>query len=193
MHEWTHADLVGGHAALDFLNTVSDVEKSRQHTRLETWNDYLGWMAAAKVEQSQPVSGPKTSHSATLANLHELREVSYSIFSALAAGNTPNDKVLEKLQTFIKDAYEYADLTVERGELRWKLRKKDRALHVHRLVLLIDDFIRTADFRRLRECGRCTWLFLDTGRGHGRKWCDMRKCGNRAKSESFRSKHPTRV
>lgn len=189
MHEWTHADLIGGHAALDFLNTVSDVGKSRQQTRLETWNDYLGWTAAAKVEQFESVSALKTGHSATLAKIHELREVSYSIFHALAAGNTPNDNVLDKLQTFIRDAYRYAELTVVGGELRWKFRKKDRALHLHRLVLLIDDFLRSADLRRLRECGRCTWLFLDTGRGHGRKWCDMRKCGNRAKSESFRSKH----
>src|SRR5450631_258904 len=116
MHEWTGADLVGGHAALDFLNTVSDVGKSRQDTRLENWNDYLGWVAAAHIDQFESVSSLKTSQSATLAKIHELREVSYSIFHALAAGNTPNANVLDKLQAFIKDAYRSAGLTVIDGE-----------------------------------------------------------------------------
>jgi len=191
MHKWTNADLVGGHAALDFLNTVSDVGKSRQDTRLENWNDYQGWVAAAGIEQFESFSALKTSHPVTLAKIHELREVSYSILHALTAGNTPNANVLGKLQTFIKDAYRSAGLTVIDGEFRWRSRKNDRNQHLHRLVLLIDDLLRGGELHMLRECGRCTWLFLDTGRGQGRKWCDMRKCGNRAKSERFRSKHPT--
>jgi len=30
-----------------------------------------------------------------------------------------------------------------------------------------------------RECG---WMFLDTSRGHTRRWCSMKDCGNRAKA-----------
>ncbi|MGH6819514.1 MAG: CGNR zinc finger domain-containing protein [Methylocella sp.] len=40
----------------------------------------------------------------------------------------------------------------------------------------------------MRECGRCTGLFLHHGRGLGRRWCRMNTCGNRAKIERFRSK-----
>jgi predicted RNA-binding Zn ribbon-like protein len=36
----------------------------------------------------------------------------------------------------------------------------------------------------VRECASydCGWLFLDTTKNRSRRWCDMRTCGNRAKS-----------
>ena len=193
MREWTQADLIGGHAALDFINTVSDVGKSRHETRLVTWKDYLGWLAAVKVEQFETVNAIKINQSATLAEIHDLRETGYSVFHDLAAGNSPKKDTLAKLQDCIKEAFQHAELNAVTGELRWTLQKKDRNLNIHRLVFLIDDFLRSGELHRLRECGRCTWLFLDTGRGFGRKWCEMRKCGNRAKSEGFRSKRSTRL
>ncbi|EPZ91129.1 CGNR zinc finger [Burkholderia cenocepacia BC7] len=48
--------------------------------------------------------------------------------------------------------------------------------------------MRSDDFARVRQCGRCTWFFVDRGRGVGRRWCDMRTCGNRAKVEAFRER-----
>ena len=36
----------------------------------------------------------------------------------------------------------------------------------------------------VRECASydCGWLFMDTTKNRSRRWCDMRTCGNRAKS-----------
>ena len=34
----------------------------------------------------------------------------------------------------------------------------------------------------VKSCGGCGWLFLDTTKSGRRRWCDMRICGNRAKS-----------
>jgi len=34
----------------------------------------------------------------------------------------------------------------------------------------------------------CEWLFLDTSKSHRRRWCDMTKCGNRAKARNFYSR-----
>ncbi|MFI6789164.1 CGNR zinc finger domain-containing protein [Nonomuraea sp. NPDC050383] len=44
---------------------------------------------------------------------------------------------------------------------------------------------------RIKECGAdvCTRLYVDTSRGNGRRWCDMRECGNRAKAAHFRARH----
>ena len=61
-------------------------------------------------------------------------------------------------------------------------------LHDH-LVLALFDLLQGSDLDRLRECPRCTHLFLDHGRGPGRRWCSMARCGNRAKVESFRARH----
>jgi len=34
----------------------------------------------------------------------------------------------------------------------------------------------------------CTMLFLDTTKGHARRWCTMAVCGNRAKQASHRAR-----
>jgi predicted RNA-binding Zn ribbon-like protein len=39
----------------------------------------------------------------------------------------------------------------------------------------------------VRACASktCEWLFLDESKNHRRRWCDMTKCGNRAKVKRF--------
>jgi predicted RNA-binding Zn ribbon-like protein len=47
-----------------------------------------------------------------------------------------------------------------------------------------------ADVSRVRCCAsdECTLLFRDMTRSHRRRWCDMSRCGNRAKVNSFRKR-----
>lgn len=44
---------------------------------------------------------------------------------------------------------------------------------------------------RLGQCGgaSCGWLFIDTGPGRPRVWCDSRDCGNVAKARAYRQRH----
>ena len=52
------------------------------------------------------------------------------------------------------------------------------------------DLACNADFRLIRACnGRaCTLLFLDRTKAHGRRWCSMAVCGNRAKAAAHRAR-----
>ncbi|MFW5641932.1 MAG: CGNR zinc finger domain-containing protein, partial [Roseicyclus sp.] len=59
------------------------------------------------------------------------------------------------------------------------------------LALSLAALLQSGDLARLRECRRCTRLFLDHGRGPGRRWCSMARCGNRAKAQSFRDRRRT--
>ena len=54
----------------------------------------------------------------------------------------------------------------------------------------IAKFICSANFRHIKACegGKCTLLFLDYSHRHGRKWCSMAICGNRAKVAAFAAK-----
>lgn len=189
MQSWLEQDLIGGHPALDFLNTVSDVGKTRRETRLATWDDYLAWLNAAKIA---PVEGladvSEENRPAVLSEIHDLRETAYSVLHVLASGAVADRDALAKLQDVIKRALHHATLYPTDVGLRWTVLRDDPKAHVHRLALLIEDFLRAEEVCRLRECGRCTWLFIDKGRGRGRRWCDMGTCGNRAKVESFRAK-----
>ena len=52
------------------------------------------------------------------------------------------------------------------------------------------DLICNHDFRLIRSCegSACCLLFLDRTKGHGRGWCSMAVCGNRAKVEGHRAR-----
>jgi predicted RNA-binding Zn ribbon-like protein len=43
----------------------------------------------------------------------------------------------------------------------------------------------TADRDRLRQCGSCVLLFLDTSKKGTRRWCSMQLCGNRVKVAAY--------
>lgn len=77
------------------------------------------------------------------------------------------------LRAHFLDGIAYADLTL---------------VNPVAIALGFEDLMRSDDFARVRQCGRCTWFFVDRGRGVGRRWCDMRTCGNRAKVEAFRER-----
>jgi predicted RNA-binding Zn ribbon-like protein len=52
------------------------------------------------------------------------------------------------------------------------------------------DLVCHADFRLIRACAGhdCTLMFLDRTKAHGRRWCSMALCGNRAKAAAHRAR-----
>jgi predicted RNA-binding Zn ribbon-like protein len=56
------------------------------------------------------------------------------------------------------------------------------------------DLICGVDFRLIRACegSVCTLLFLDRTKAHGRRWCSMAACGNRAKAAAHRARKRNR-
>ncbi len=75
--------------------------------------------------------------------------------------------------------------TVFRLRPRRRWHKPDSILFP--LVEEIAKFICSADFRHVKACegASCTLFFLDQSHRHGRRWCSMAICGNRAKSAAF--------
>jgi predicted RNA-binding Zn ribbon-like protein len=51
-------------------------------------------------------------------------------------------------------------------------------------------FVCEEDFAQVKACegATCTLIFADHTRGHGRRWCSMSVCGNRAKVAAHRSR-----
>ena len=46
------------------------------------------------------------------------------------------------------------------------------------------DLLTSGELGRVRECADevCGWVFLDMSKNQSRRWCDMKECGNQAKS-----------
>jgi predicted RNA-binding Zn ribbon-like protein len=49
------------------------------------------------------------------------------------------------------------------------------------------EVLASADLGRVRRCAGpgCGWFFFDLTRNHTRRWCNMARCGNRAKARRF--------
>lgn len=170
-----------GHPFLDFLNTVSDDGKSR---RENSFTNAAGLCCTLESAGFPVPLSPLTA--GDMDQILGLRETAYGVLSALAAQRSPAEDTAQALAATLRSVYARAELTMTQGGLHITAGAPDH-LYDH-LVLSLDGLLRSNEFTRLRECRRCTHLFLDKGRGIGRRWCSMARCGNRAKAENFRAR-----
>lgn len=172
-----------GHPALTFLNTVTDDGKTRAHDSFASGAALLATLAAAGLA----TRGMRAPGAGQLAALIALREAAYAVLSAMAAGRKPGREEALTLETAIKSTLQDATFTFRTGGI--DIAPGPLGGLYDQVVLSLFDLLQRDDLDRLRECRRCTHLFLDHGRGQGRRWCSMARCGNRAKAEAFRARH----
>jgi predicted RNA-binding Zn ribbon-like protein len=177
----THS-MTPGHPALAFVNTVSDDGKTRKANSFATGAELVALLVeAGLVPQGTPAPGQ-----GQMVALTALREAAYGVLSALAARRRPGREETLTLETAMKSALQDASFGFGAGGLA--LVPGPLGGLPDRVALALFDLMRRDDLDRLRECRRCTHLFLDHGRGQGRRWCSMARCGNRAKAETFRAR-----
>lgn len=210
-YPWSEKSFISGHPVLDFVNTVADQDKSRTLNLFRHWTDFVSWADQANTFSAQQLSllnsdkgvydsgetakirEPEGDHivesqTEQLKELITLRESLYFIFSSIATGQDLPAPLWKQLNDQIKQAIWRAELAHTEDGYVWQVNMASPGWVVDHLLLNVEDLLRSSDLRRIRECDRCSWLFLNKGRGRGRRWCDMSTCGNRAKVESFRKK-----
>lgn len=195
MHAWQELGLLGEHPALWFVNTVDDAGKTRRESGIPDWPTLLAWAEVAGMvdADARAVLAAQTEAEqadAEVAAVHALREAAWALLRAHAAGVT--DPVApERLAGDLRWALDGATLVWDGQGWTWHA---DAAAFGSARVraavaLAVEDLLRRgAELARLRECGRCAALFLDHGRGKGRRWCRMETCGNRAKAARHRAR-----
>jgi predicted RNA-binding Zn ribbon-like protein len=62
---------------------------------------------------------------------------------------------------------------------------------IARLLSIVHDSMNDGTWRRLKACPAedCLWAFYDHSRNRSGTWCEIGKCGNRAKARRFRERH----
>ncbi|KDR42239.1 CGNR zinc finger domain-containing protein [Caballeronia glathei] len=184
---------VGGHVVLDFVNTCGGAGKERDSEQLVDWRDALGWAGAngllgasdrRHIEKARLHAGHGTSD--ILSDLRAMREAMHAVFSAIAGGAPPSEAPLRRLEGHILKAMRHAHLHVDgQAPVRWTVRpeKAGTALIRDRLAIAASELLAQPMLSNVRECGACSWLFLDQSRSKSRRWCSMATCGNRVKAQ----------
>ncbi|WP_067831567.1 CGNR zinc finger domain-containing protein [Actinomadura kijaniata] len=184
---WEDAQFIGGHPVLDLTNTVFNrAHPVEDNELLRTPSDVFTWCASAGLFEDAPPAAEAGADD-LVREVRAVREQAWAVFNAVARGETvppePLGALLERAGAGVRggrvppvDAT-LGHLTAGRaapGSVPATL----ALLAVHALFTLPSD--------RIRACGRCGWLFLDSSRGGRRRWCSMSTCGNREKASRHR-------
>jgi predicted RNA-binding Zn ribbon-like protein len=191
--------LIGGHPALDLVNTLDwRFRKTRSQELLESYDDVLRFSEQSEIltrGQAQRLRGlsGKNAGGPALKRCHELREAIAEILYSLLDGRSPGAQPLKILERSVQAARFEQRLHWKKGRPQWDWLDIDAELPVWALALSAAELLISADLDRVRACDspECRWLFLDTSKNHTRRWCDMKVCGNRMKARKFKARLTT--
>ncbi|ALG09615.1 hypothetical protein AOZ06_24345 [Kibdelosporangium phytohabitans] len=186
---WQEGHFVGGHPVLDLTNTVfSRTRPVEDGELLKTASDVLTWCASARLFDEIP---SVASAHGLATDVRIVREQVWAVFEAVARGEeVPAESLgalMERAGTGVRaGSVRQAGAALDSVTADWT--EPDAVPAVLSLMAVHALFTLPAD--RIRACGRCGWLFLDSSRGGRRRWCSMSTCGNREKASRHRQVSP---
>jgi predicted RNA-binding Zn ribbon-like protein len=192
----TDLDLVGGHLALDFVNSVGGlVDPDPDSEALRSYDDLLAWsrMAGSLDERVVQALGRHARRhleeaDAAYARALELRELADRVIRPVAAGDRPDADDLAVLRAEESTALARAELAPAGDGLEWRWQWRDAddlETPLWPLAHAVVDLLTHGRLERLRGCANCRWLFFDESRNASRRWCSMDGCGTDVKKRRY--------
>jgi len=193
MNIFNDSTFIGGHPVLDFINTVEDQDKQRNLNLIADWSSFVAWAQAAEIFSEEQLGVlnnaiPSVEKISLLVEIQQVKEETYNALNFILCSTSTENSAFKKLQCRIKTAISHASLVQQAASFSWQANTNNPNWVVDILLLRIEDFLCHTDMTKLRQCKGCSWMFLNSGRGKGRQWCNMKTCGNRAKLAAFRER-----
>lgn len=173
---------VSGHRALDLLATLgnrhrSAVERLREPAELDRWLNAAELPTRAKADRQD------------LHDARQLRETVNRLVRTTLGDQAPKANDLHDLNR-------WARLPALTPQVDSKLRRHWTAERPVRAALALiareaAELLSSPDRALIRECAaapNCSLLYLDRSRAGRRRWCEMNRCGSRAKMTSYRGR-----
>jgi predicted RNA-binding Zn ribbon-like protein len=185
-----HEDL-----CLDFLNTSNHTHPKEEW--LNTYDDLVSWAVDVKLlsdDAAQYLWNIAAQHPARSRALYQevvaLRETVYRILLSIVRNQAPEAADLDALNTALAEAMSHMRLSFSGDGFGWDWEAlvSDPKYPIWRVLWSARELLVSEALANVRQCEGCDALFLDTSRGHRRRWCDMRTCGNRAKAQRHRDR-----
>ncbi len=193
--------IVGGHVALDFVNTVdgtpdgeSRFENLRDHGDLVAWSTRVGLITPDEAGRlgREAERRPEEAEEVYLDALG-LRDALYGVFRAIAEGREPPSEGLEKLRGYECEAISRGRLAPGEDGFGWEWKDGgDLAMVLWPLAHAATGLLTSGGLDRLKRCAGCHWLFLDASRNRSRRWCTMEVCGTHEKVLRYTAKRAAR-
>jgi predicted RNA-binding Zn ribbon-like protein len=180
-------ELIGGHVALDFVNTLGGSPDRADDEYLFEYPDLVTWLARVGLRPpdrhgdiGRAADDAPAEAARVLDEVRRLRGSVDHILRCHRSGEPADDDHLELVRSAYAEAAGHATLekhatayrltwdTADTGSLRWP---------VWVIAAACLDLLATAPLDLLGRCEHCRWMFLDHSRNHSRRWCSMNSCG----------------
>ena len=181
---------------LDFVNTLDDrfspdaKELLKHYVDLARFAEDTGILPDPQVDRlmTRSMQHPDEGQRA-LASAIQLREAISDIFYAQARKKTVPGAAVAILNSHVQEASQHLTLVPGKQGFAWKFGANSYDLFAPLWPIARDaaELLTSERTEYVRACASktCEWLFLDESKNHRRRWCDMTKCGNRAKVKRF--------
>lgn len=189
--------LLGGHPALDFVNTVDSRGDRWGPEFLNHYSDLVSWARRLDVIDDEEQCtllwlATKSPYEAEreLIRAKELRETLHRIFLTEGGDEPVRVKDLELLNEIARHAQEQRSLAIIDDTIEWRQSPADHLGAIStRVSWLAASLLTSRDRRPIRACKgpNCGWLFLDHSRNGHRRWCSDKTCGSHARVRKFRA------
>lgn len=188
--------IVGGHLALDFVNSTNRRATSIYRDCLETpdyfifWCRYLGLVNNRQSLRLRALSPQRKGR--LLCEAYNLRELLNKIFHAYLE-RKPVASGLAHLNEILKGLNDWRSLDKTATGFEWQCHFDEtypKSL-LAPLAFAGAELLDSPELRQLKACpppDGCNWLFLDRSRNGSRVWCSMEMCGNRTKLRRYRAR-----
>lgn len=190
-------EIVGGHPATDFVNTVHSYANPEPRDYLENARHVIEWHLHRHL-----IDATQARRMATRLTVAQGDELLADARNLRATLHTLLDDRLQKHPD--ADALSHLNGELERLA-RWRKLERDAEgfawhyqvtpTHPHSLfaplVFAAAALLQSPELARLKVCPPpegCGWLFIDRSRNGSRTWCNMKTCGNLAKQRRHRAR-----
>jgi predicted RNA-binding Zn ribbon-like protein len=190
---------VGGHPAIDFVNTVHawvgnepGAEYLLDYEHLLRWHQMAGLIGKHSCRALRRASMRDNATALTIAL--ELRGALHAIFHSVAAGESLPQRALDRLNDVIRKTVKWRRLLGAGREIScgWNFTDAPPDAILGPVAWQAAELLEHGELDRVKECPSvdgCGWLFLDSSKNRSRTWCSMKACGNSAKVKRFRARH----
>lgn len=186
--------LVGNNLSIDFVNTRIRVSGAPKDL-LESFEALVAWavrtelldLPQAKALLRDWSGRPKATQ--VFKRALQFRDVLREMMTDLTQGAAIRPSALEAINLIMKEENGYAEV-VRAGsgfEKRYHTNFSEPGRLLAPIAEAAADLLCYGNPAYLRKCetSECHIFFYDVTKNHGRRWCSMAICGNRAKAAAF--------
>lgn len=196
LRKWQQLERVGGHPAVDFVNSVHHWESDPPPDYFEGFDDFLDWSQELglldEIAYRHFRGRPEREKVSAFNRLRALRSALYDIFASIAADKQPHRSALADLDEVLRISIRWRRFRAEKNKIRscWEYVDAPAEVALGPVAWQAADLLENGSIERLKKCPgeNCGWIFIDGSKNRSRNWCSMKTCGNIAKVKRFRRK-----